>query len=143
MHYEPHVIAPMWHENLKVLFVTNGTSKVHYYTKEHNAAVHGMEDAPITPFTQDMSASGDGIVAALMRMLSVQPHLITDRSYLEHTVKYAINCGVIDQWIVARQRGFPPKEGMEYEEEPESDQNGIKSLTEREFRTVAPIASWS
>lgn len=62
-HYEPDIIAPLWHENLKLLFVTNGTSKIHYYTKEHNGVVLGMEDAPISPFTQDMSASGDGIVA--------------------------------------------------------------------------------
>ncbi|GAB4829041.1 Fructokinase-like 2, chloroplastic [Ancistrocladus abbreviatus] len=62
-HYEPDVLAPLWHNNLKVLFVTNGTSKVHYYTKEHNGAVLGMEDAPLMPFTCDMSASGDSIVA--------------------------------------------------------------------------------
>ena len=63
VHYEPEVVAPLWHENLEVLFVTNGTSKIHYYTREHNGAVHGMEDPPITPFTSDMSASGDGITA--------------------------------------------------------------------------------
>lgn len=62
-HYPPEVIAPLWHENLKVLFVTNGTSKIHYYTKEHNSAVLGLEDVPLTPYTSDMSASGDGIIA--------------------------------------------------------------------------------
>lgn len=66
VHYEPGVIEPLWHENLKVLFVTNGTSKIHYYTKEFDGAVSGMEDAPITPFTSDMSASGDGIVAGTL-----------------------------------------------------------------------------
>lgn len=141
VHYEPDVIAPLWHENLKVLFVTNGTSKIHYYTKDHYGVVLGMEDAPITPFSQDMSASGDGIVAALMRMLTVQPHLITEKEFLEHAIKYAINCGVIDQWIAGRQRGFPPKEGMKEDEEAIPDPNGIRSLTERQFRTVMPVAS--
>ncbi|KAK9707163.1 hypothetical protein RND81_07G176800 [Saponaria officinalis] len=141
VHYEPDVIAPLWHENLKVLFMSNGTSKIHYYTKEHDGSVLGVEDAPVTPFTQDMSASGDGIVAALMRMLTVQPHLITDKSYLEHAIKYAISCGVIDQWIVARQRGFPAKEGMEEDEDDIPDPNGIRSITEREFRTVHPVTS--
>lgn len=65
VHYKPEEVAPLWHENLKVLFVTNGTSKIHYYTDEHNGAVNGMEDALVTPFTQDMSASGDGIVAGI------------------------------------------------------------------------------
>lgn len=69
-HYEPEVVAQLWHENLKVFFVTNGTSKIHYYTKEHNGALNGMEDEPLTPFTSDMSASGDGIVAG-NAMLSI------------------------------------------------------------------------
>lgn len=69
VHYDPEVIEPLWHENLKVLFVTNGTSKIHYYTKEENGAIHGMEDAPITPFSCDMSASGDGMVAGRMLFL--------------------------------------------------------------------------
>ncbi|GAB4829037.1 hypothetical protein Ancab_018696 [Ancistrocladus abbreviatus] len=129
-HYEPDVLAPLWHDNLKVLFVTNGTSKVHYYTKEHNGAVLGMEDAPLTPFTCDMSASGDSIVAALMRMLTVQPHLMTDKGYLEHSIKYAIKCGVISQWMLGRQCGFPPKDGLP-KEELVPDQDGITSITQR------------
>lgn len=75
VHYEPETVEPLWHENLKVLFVTNGTSKIHYYTKEHNGAVLGMEDAPITPFTRDMSASGDGIVAGTFSLLSISEDL--------------------------------------------------------------------
>ncbi|KAL2349139.1 hypothetical protein Fmac_003139 [Flemingia macrophylla] len=133
VHYEPEVVAPLWHENLKILFVTNGTSKIHYYTKELNGAVLGMEDAPITPFTSDMSATGDGIVAALMRMLTVQPDLLTDKGYLEHSIKYAIDCGVIDQWILGRVRGFPPNEDME---DITPDPNGIRSISEEEYRTV-------
>ncbi|KAF8040395.1 hypothetical protein BT93_B2587 [Corymbia citriodora subsp. variegata] len=134
IHYEPDIIAPLWHENLKVLFVTNGTSKIHYYTKEHNGTVHGMEDPPITPFSRDMSASGDGIVAGLMRMLTVQPDLQTDRDYLQHSIKYAIDCGVIDQWADSRTRGFPPREDEEEEVSP--DINGIRSITETEYRTM-------
>lgn len=134
VHYGPEVVAPLWHENLEVLFVTNGTSKIHYYTREHNGAVHGMEDPPITPFTSDMSASGDGITAGLLRMLTVQPDLFTDKEYLESTIKYAIDCGVIDQWLLGRTRGFPPREEMGDEVEP--DENGIRSATEKEYRTL-------
>ncbi|XP_028801471.1 fructokinase-like 2, chloroplastic isoform X2 [Neltuma alba] len=136
VHYEPEVIAPLWHENLKLLFVTNGTSKIHYYTKELDGAILGMEDAPLTPFTSDMSASGDGIVAAIMRMFSVQPDLITDKGYIEHTIKYAIDCGVIDQWLLGRQRGFPSTEDME---EVTPDENGIRSITEKDYRTLMPV----
>ncbi|XP_074589044.1 fructokinase-like 2, chloroplastic [Curcuma longa] len=133
IHHKSETVMQLWHKDLKVLFVTNGTSKVHYYTADANGSVHGMEDAPITPFTGDMSASGDAIVAALMRMLTVQPHLITDKGYLERSIKYAINCGVTDQWLLARVRGFPPKEGMDASE---YEEGRIKSITEREYRTV-------
>ncbi|KAL6190170.1 hypothetical protein ACLB2K_036569 [Fragaria x ananassa] len=134
VHHRREMIASLWHENLKVLFVTNGTSKIHYYTKEHDGAVNGMEDPPISPFTSDMSASGNGIVAALMRMLTVQPHLVTDREYLEHSIKYAIDCGVIDQWLLGRSRGFPPREDME--DDVVTDPDGIRSVTEMEYRTL-------
>ncbi|KAJ8645270.1 hypothetical protein MRB53_007018 [Persea americana] len=139
VHYKPDIIRPLWHENLKVLFVTNGTSKIHYYTEKDNGAMLGMEDAPITPFTCDMSASGDAVVAALMRMLTVQPHLVTDRGYLRHMIKYALSCGVIDQWIHARARGFPPKGEIG---DVSSEADGIiRSITEREYRTVEPVSS--
>lgn len=138
IHYKPEVVEPLWHENLKVLFVTNGTSKIHYYTREHDGAVRGMEDPHLTPLTRDMSASGDGIVAALLRMLTVQPLLITDKGYLEHSIKYAIDCGVIDQWALGRVRGFPPKDDME---EVVPDENGIRSITEKEYRTIVEPVS--
>ena len=67
-------------------------------------------------------------------MLTVQPHLLTDKGYLEHTIKYAISCGVIDQWLQARKLGYPAKEGMEDDVIPDS--NGIRSITEKEFRTL-------
>ncbi|XP_020588390.1 fructokinase-like 2, chloroplastic [Phalaenopsis equestris] len=133
-HYKHEVVKQLWHDDLKVLFVTNGTSKVHYYTINDNGFVRGMEDAPITPFTSDMSVSGDALVAGLMRMLTVQPHLITNKGYLEHMIKYAINCGVIDQWLLARLVGFPPKESVD----PSAAATGSRyvSISEQEFRTV-------
>ncbi|TVU17116.1 hypothetical protein EJB05_33131 [Eragrostis curvula] len=131
-HYNPDIIMKLWHDNLKVLFVTNGTSKIHYYTKNHNGWVRGTEDAPITPFTSDMSQSGDAIVAALMRMLAANPHLVTDKVYLHKAAKYAIKCGVIDQWVLARERGFLPKE----REDTTGEQYEVRSITEREYRTL-------
>ena len=67
-------------------------------------------------------------------MLTVQPDLVTDKEYLESTIKYAIDCGVIDQWLLGRTHGFPHREEMG--EEPEPDENGIRSVTEKEYRTL-------
>lgn len=135
-HYSPEVVMKLWHANLKVLFVTNGTSKIHYYTEKHNGWVRGTEDAPITPFTCEMSQSGDAIVAALMNMLSINPHLVTDKVYLHKTVKHAIKCGVIDQWLVARERGFLPRERADY---PTSEQDEVRFITEKEYRTLPDV----
>uniref|UniRef100_A0A0D9VW72 Carbohydrate kinase PfkB domain-containing protein n=1 Tax=Leersia perrieri TaxID=77586 RepID=A0A0D9VW72_9ORYZ len=131
-HYSPEVVMKLWHENLKVLFVTNGTSKIHYYTKEHDGWVRGTEDAPITPFTGEMSQSGDAIVAALMKMLAINPHLVTDKDYLHSAIKHAITCGVIDQWLLARERGFLPRET----EDPTSEHFEARFVTEKEYRTL-------
>ncbi|VAH26570.1 unnamed protein product [Triticum turgidum subsp. durum] len=131
-HYSPEVVMKLWHGNLKVLFVTNGTSKIHYYTEKHNGSVRGTEDAPITPFTSEMSQSGDTIAAALMNMLSINPHLVRDKVYLHKTAKHAIKCGVIDQWLAARERGFLPR-GIA---EPSSEHEEARFITEREYRTI-------
>lgn len=131
-HYSPEVVMKLWHDNLKVLFVTNGTSKIHYYTEKHNGWVRGTEDSPITPFTSDMSQSGDAIVAALMSMLAINPHLVTDKVYLHKAIKHAIKCGVIDQWLLARERGFLPKERAD----PANEQYEVRSITEKEYRTL-------
>ncbi|KAI3714328.1 hypothetical protein L1987_72925 [Smallanthus sonchifolius] len=138
IHYSPDIISPILHNNLQVLFVTNGTSKIHYYTKEHNGSVLGMEDPPITPFTSDMSAAGDGIVAGLLSKLVVQPHLMTDKEYLVHSIDYAINRGVTEQWLQARTLGYPPKPGME-DDHFSPDPNGLKTITEKAFRTLFPV----
>lgn len=75
------------------------------------------------------------MISGIMRMLTVQPHLISDKGYLERTLKYAVSCGVIDQWLQAQKLGYPAKEGME---DVESDPHGIKSITEKEYRTLVP-----
>lgn len=72
-----------------------------------------------------------------MRMLTVLPDLITDKEYIERSIKYAINCGVIDQWLLGQMRGFPPKEGME---EVVPDPDGIRSITKVEYRTLKPVS---
>ncbi|GJT61303.1 fructokinase-like 2 protein, chloroplastic [Tanacetum coccineum] len=135
VHYSRDMVSPILHDNLELLFVTNGTSKIHYYTKEQDGSVLGTEDVPITPFTSDMSAAGDGIVAGLMNKLIVQPHLLTDKEYLVHSIDYAINRGVSEQWMQARTRGYPPKPGME-DDDFFPDPNGFKTINEKAYRTL-------
>lgn len=81
--------------------------------------------------------SSFNVLSGLLRMLTVQLDLITDKIYLERSIKYAIDCGVIDQWKLGRVRGFPPKEDME---EVVPDPYGIRSITEMEYRTLEPVS---
>ena len=67
-----------------------------------------------------------------MNMLSINPHLVTDKVYLHKTAKHAIKCGVIDQWLAARERGFLPR-GIA---EPISQHDEVRFITEREYRTI-------
>ena len=72
------------------------------------------------------------VFSALMRMLVISPHLVTDKVYLHKAVKHAIKCGVIDQWMLARERGFLPKERAD----PTSEQYEVRFITEKEYRTL-------
>lgn len=77
--------------------------------------------------------------AGLMNKLIVQPHLITDKEYLVHSINYAINRGVSEQWLQARTRGYPPKPGME-DEEFYPNPNGFRTITEKAYRTLIPVS---
>lgn len=75
----------------------------------------------------------------LMSKLIVQPHLMTDKEYLVHSIDYAINRGVTEQWMQARTWGYPPKHGME-DNEIFPDPNGFKTITEKAYRSLFPVS---
>jgi hypothetical protein len=74
--------------------------------------------------------------AALMSMLSINPHLATDKVYLHRAAKHAIKCGVIDQWLIARERGFPPRERVDLT----GEHDHVRFITEKEYRTIPDAA---
>ncbi|KAK1298959.1 Fructokinase-2 [Acorus calamus] len=106
-HYKREEISPLWHDGLKILFVTDGTLRVHYYTPEFDGTVVGTEDVLITPFTCDRTGSGDAIVAGILRKLTTYPEMYKDRDVLERQVRFAIAAGIISQWTIGAVRGFP------------------------------------
>jgi hypothetical protein len=62
-HYLPEELVHLWHKNLRILFVTDGTWRIHYYTPSFHGSVAGTEDVLVTPFTCDRTGSGDAIIA--------------------------------------------------------------------------------
>ncbi|KAJ3684053.1 hypothetical protein LUZ61_013217 [Rhynchospora tenuis] len=100
VHRSREEVKEVWHDSLEVLFVTNGTSMISYYTKERDGFVRGTEDVPIETSNCEMAASGDAVVAALMKMLVSEPDMATDPSYLHTSIKYAIRSGLIAQLLL-------------------------------------------
>ncbi|CAI9098370.1 OLC1v1035002C1 [Oldenlandia corymbosa var. corymbosa] len=106
-HYTREEVSPVWHDQLKFLFVTDGTLRLHYYTPSFDGAVVGTEDVLITPFTCDRTGSGDAVVAAIMRKLTTQPEMFENQDFLERQLRFAIAAGIISQWTIGAVRGFP------------------------------------
>ena len=97
----------MWHDNLKLLVVTDGTLRLHYYTPKFDGVVVGTEDVLITPFTCDRTGSGDAVVAGIMRKLTTCPEMFEDQDVLERQLRFAVAAGIISQWTIGAVRGFP------------------------------------
>lgn len=106
-HYTREDISSLWHDDIKVLFVTDGTLRIHYYTPLFDGAVVGTEDVLITPFTCDRTGSGDAVVAAIMRKLTTHPEMYEDQDLMERQLRFAVAAGIISQWTIGAVRGFP------------------------------------
>uniref|UniRef100_A0A0E0FVT2 Carbohydrate kinase PfkB domain-containing protein n=1 Tax=Oryza nivara TaxID=4536 RepID=A0A0E0FVT2_ORYNI len=106
-HYTPEEIAPIWHDGIKLLLVTYGTLRIHYYTPKFHGCVIGTEDALITPYTTDRTGSGDAVVAAAIRKLTSCPEMYEDQDTLERNLRFAVAAGIISQWTIGAVRGFP------------------------------------
>lgn len=106
-HYMPEELEQVWHKNLRILVVTDGTWRIHYYTPFFHGSVAGTEDVLVTPFSCDRTGSGDAIIAAIIRKLTTQPQLLLDQENLEKALRFAICAGIVSQWTVGAIRGFP------------------------------------
>ncbi|KAM0889477.1 hypothetical protein ACQ4PT_027677 [Festuca glaucescens] len=112
-HYTPEEIAPIWHDGIKLLLVTYGTLRIHYYTPKFHGCVVGTEDALITPTTTDRTGSGDAIVAAVIRKLTTCPEMYEDQDTLERELRFSVAAGIISQWTIGAVRGFPTESAVQ------------------------------
>ncbi|KAJ7524108.1 hypothetical protein O6H91_18G078000 [Diphasiastrum complanatum] len=106
-HYTPEEIAPIWHDNLKILLVTDGTWRIHYYTPNFHGSVNGTEDVIVSSFSCDRTGSGDAIVAGMLRKFQLKPDLYNDQDKLKRALRFAISAGIIAQWTPGTILGFP------------------------------------
>ncbi|XP_002973268.2 fructokinase-like 1, chloroplastic [Selaginella moellendorffii] len=106
-HYTLEQIAPIWRDNIKILFVTDGTYRIHYYTPKFHGDVVGTEDVIVSAFSCDRTGSGDTISAAIIRKLVAQPDIFEDQDRLERALRFVVAAGVISQWTIGAVRGLP------------------------------------
>lgn len=106
-HYKPAELGPLLHAGLRLLVVTDGTYRLHYYTPSFHGSVEGTEDILLSPFTMDRSGSGDAIVAAIMTKLVEKPGAFEDERQLQIVLRYAVCAGIIAQWTLGSIKGLP------------------------------------
>ena len=92
-------VNKLWHENLKLLLVTEGANGCSYFTKDYRGQVAGFAVDTI-----DTTGAGDGFVAGLLVKLANNASLIDDEAHLVAALRYANAVGA----LTTIQRGAIP-----------------------------------
>ncbi|KAF4386798.1 hypothetical protein F8388_006753 [Cannabis sativa] len=80
----------LFHPNLKLLIVTEGTQGCRYYTKEFNGHVPGVKVTPV-----DTTGAGDGFVAGVLSILASDLNLYKDEKKLREALLFGNACGAL------------------------------------------------
>ncbi|XP_034675591.1 probable fructokinase-5 [Vitis riparia] len=84
------VVLSLWHDNLKLLVVTDGEKGCRYFTKGFKGRVEGFSVQ-----TVDTTGAGDAFVGALLVSIAQDPSIFQDEGKLKEALKYANACGAI------------------------------------------------
>ncbi|KAJ3674296.1 hypothetical protein LUZ60_004912 [Juncus effusus] len=118
------VMEAFWHSGMKALFVTDGASRVHYYTREYDGFVRGDENVGLEPASKEMAAAGDALVASIIKMLvreQEDPDSVLDPKYLEDNLTDASLEAACVQVGVSLKSGFYDDSSSDEEETEESE----------------------
>ncbi|KAG0564347.1 hypothetical protein M758_8G098600 [Ceratodon purpureus] len=84
------VVMSLFHDNLKLLLVTDGPDGCRYYTPEFKGSVKSFKVA-----TVDTTGAGDAFVAGLLHQLANTKNLLSNESSLRSALHFACACGAI------------------------------------------------
>ncbi|KAJ4951753.1 hypothetical protein NE237_028585 [Protea cynaroides] len=84
------VLKKLFHPNLKLLLVTEGSEGCRYYTKEFKGRVPGVEVKPV-----DTTGAGDAFVSGILFSLASDPNLYQDEKRLRDAILFANVCGAL------------------------------------------------
>ncbi|KAJ6971154.1 fructokinase-7 isoform X2 [Populus alba x Populus x berolinensis] len=84
------VLDKLFHPNLKLLIVTEGSKGCRYYTKEFKGWVPGVKVKPV-----DTTGAGDAFVGGMLSNLASNLNLFEDEKLLREALLFANACGAV------------------------------------------------
>ncbi|PON41213.1 Adenosine kinase [Parasponia andersonii] len=97
----------LFHPNLKLLLVSEGTEGCRYYTKEFNGHVAGVKVEAV-----DTTGAGDGFVAGVLSILASDLNLYKDEEQLREALLFANACGALTVTERGAIPALPTKEAV-------------------------------
>lgn len=97
--YDDNVVRKLYHDNLKLLLVTEGPEGCRYYTKEFSGRVKGLKVEAV-----DTTGAGDAFVAGILSQLAVDTSLFQNEDRLRDALRFANACGA----LTVKERGAIP-----------------------------------
>ncbi|KAL4317490.1 hypothetical protein AHAS_Ahas15G0390300 [Arachis hypogaea] len=101
------VLTKLFHPNLKLLIVTEGSSGCRYYTKEFRGKVGGVKVKPV-----DTTGAGDAFVGGFLYNLASDPSILQDEKRLRKALYFANVCGAITVTERGAIPAMPTKEAI-------------------------------
>ncbi|WOH01381.1 hypothetical protein DCAR_0520763 [Daucus carota subsp. sativus] len=84
------VLGKLYHSNLKLLLVTEGSEGCRYYTKEFKGRVSGLKVTPV-----DTTGAGDAFVGGILSILASDVNMYKDEKKLKAAILFANACGAL------------------------------------------------
>ncbi|KAG9158443.1 hypothetical protein Leryth_013185 [Lithospermum erythrorhizon] len=109
---DPHdddvVMKKLFHPNLKLLVVSEGSKGCRYYTKEFMGRVSGAEVKSV-----DTTGAGDAFVGGLLNRLAIDVNICQDEKELREALRFANVCGALTVTERGAIPALPTKEAVE------------------------------
>ncbi|KAK9147666.1 hypothetical protein Scep_006423 [Stephania cephalantha] len=101
------VLEELFHPNLKLLVVTEGSEGCRYYTKNFKGRVAGVKVKPV-----DTTGAGDAFVSGMLTGLASNLNLYEDEKKLREALLFANACGAITVMERGAIPALPTKEAV-------------------------------
>ncbi|GMY07049.1 probable fructokinase-7 [Fagus crenata] len=101
------VLNKLFHPNLKLLVVTEGSEGCRYFTKEFKGRVAGVKVKPV-----DTTGAGDAFVSGILNSLASDLNIIQDEKRLREALLFANACGALTVTERGAIPALPTKEAV-------------------------------